>query len=292
MDLPNIQPIGPIERSPEQQAFSIETEIKNLMNEYEMAVRNNEMDRAEILNQEINKMEAYKIQMLANNLEKSDDELERDLYRDTLLGYPGYDRGMEGNRRGLDKYGNRLNIMEDRPYQVRSEQNNLKYFTELAGRDDFLKSARKYRRPEFDRIPELAGGGEPFPDLTGDGKVTQADILKGRGVKMMYGGEMKGYANGGEIENMLSGMESPMGEEEAMAELEQVQPEMEMIEQLVMMVVQMIQQGASEEEVIGLLREQGLDDEDIGTVLQLVAEMSETEEMVEDQIGSELAQLS
>jgi hypothetical protein len=278
--------------SPEQQAFSIETEIKNLMNEYEMAVRNNEMDRAEILNQEINRMEAYKIQILANNLEKSDDELERDLYRDTLLGYPGYDRGMEGNRRGLDKYGNRLNIIEDRPYQVRSEQNNLKYFTELAGRDDFLKSARKYRRPEFDRIPELAGGGEPFPDLTGDGKVTQADILKGRGVKMMYGGEMKGYANGGEIENMLSGMESPMGEEEAMAELEQVQPEMEMIEQLVMMVVQMIQQGASEEEVIGLLKEQGLDDEDIGTVLQLVAEMSETEEMVEDQIGSELAQLS
>ena len=137
---------------------------------------------------------------------------------------------------------------------------------------------------------QLSGGGD-FPDLTGDGKVTQADILKGRGVKMMYGGEMKGYANGGEIEGMLSGMESPMGEEEAMAELEQVQPEMEMIEQLVMMVTQMIQQGASEEEVIMFLREQGLDDEDIGTVLQLVAEMSETEEMAEDQIGNELAQL-
>jgi hypothetical protein len=29
--------------------------------------------------------------------------------------------------------------------------------------------------------PQLAGGGD-FPDLTGDGKVTQADILKGRGV--------------------------------------------------------------------------------------------------------------
>jgi len=52
-----------------------------------------------------------------------------------------------------------------------------------------------------------------FPDLTGDGKVTQADVLKGRGVnKMMRGGEVKmmrggpvkmmrggkvGYANGG-----------------------------------------------------------------------------------------------
>ena len=32
-----------------------------------------------------------------------------------------------------------------------------------------------------------AKGG--FPDLTGDGKVTRADILKGRGVKLASGGE-------------------------------------------------------------------------------------------------------
>ena len=30
--------------------------------------------------------------------------------------------------------------------------------------------------------------GGSFPDLTGDGKVTKADILKGRGVKMKKGG--------------------------------------------------------------------------------------------------------
>ena len=35
----------------------------------------------------------------------------------------------------------------------------------------------------------MAKGGKAFPDLTGDGKVTQKDILKGRGVKMMYGGK-------------------------------------------------------------------------------------------------------
>jgi len=35
--------------------------------------------------------------------------------------------------------------------------------------------------------PKMMGmkaGGKTFPDLTGDGKVTQADILKGRGVKL------------------------------------------------------------------------------------------------------------
>ena len=56
---------------------------------------------------------------------------------------------------------------------------------------------------------KMAKGGKTFPDLTGDGKVTQADILKGRGVfayggkakkkKMMGGGKVhkKMYAMGG-----------------------------------------------------------------------------------------------
>ena len=47
--------------------------------------------------------------------------------------------------------------------------------------------------------------GKKFPDLTGDGKVTKADVLKGRGVKgMMRGGPVKmmrggkvGFADGG-----------------------------------------------------------------------------------------------
>ena len=43
-----------------------------------------------------------------------------------------------------------------------------------------------------------------FPDLTGDGKVTQADILKGRGVKLRKGGmpKKKGYAKGGKMNDM------------------------------------------------------------------------------------------
>lgn len=35
-----------------------------------------------------------------------------------------------------------------------------------------------------------------FPDLTGDGKVTKADILKGRGV-LKYGGKIKKLKKGG-----------------------------------------------------------------------------------------------
>ena len=64
--------------------------------------------------------------------------------------------------------------------------------------------------------PQLAGGGD-FPDLTGDGKVTQADILKGRGV-YAEGDEVIMEEN--EIDAMLGGMDSE--EAGAMEDLEQM----------------------------------------------------------------------
>ena len=39
-----------------------------------------------------------------------------------------------------------------------------------------------------------------FPDLTGDGKVTKKDILKGRGVQGMMGGGMIKYKDGGAVD--------------------------------------------------------------------------------------------
>ena len=123
-------------------------------------------------------------------------------------------------------------------------------------------------------------GNPVFPEYSGGGYVNG----------YAEGDEVMMALNGGDIESMLSGMDS--GEQEAMGELEQMAPEMEMIDQLVMMVAQMIQQGAGEEQVISFLREQGLDDEDIGTVLQLVAEMAETEEVAaQNEIGADLEQL-
>ncbi len=141
-------------------------------------------------------------------------------------------------------------------------------------------------------FPGYAEGGEAFPDLSGDGETTFKDVLIGRGVDLKAeGGEMMTQEN--EIDAMLGGMDSEVeGAMESMEEIEQMAPEMEMIDQLVTMVVQMIQQGASEEEVMMFLREQGLDDEDIGIVLQLVAEMAEAEAMPQDGIGAELEQLA
>jgi hypothetical protein len=209
--------------NPNQIAFSIETEIKNLMNEYEMAANNGEIERAQKVVEQINELEARRIQAMNEA------------------------KAMESGRTISDM---------DRQQTGRT-------------------------------ISDL-GRGRTISDLDRGRTISDMD----RQIGMMYGGEMKGYANGGEIENMLSGMDS--GEQEAMGELEQAAPEMEMIDQLVNMVVQMIQQGASEEQVISFLREQGLDDEDIGTVLQLVAEMAETEDAsmaAQNEIGADLEQL-
>ena len=54
--------------------------------------------------------------------------------------------------------------------------------------------------------------GGKFPDLTGDGKITMADILKGRGVKKAMGGmKLKKYGKGGDYDPkkvaMMKGLE-------------------------------------------------------------------------------------
>jgi hypothetical protein len=49
------------------------------------------------------------------------------------------------------------------------------------------------KSPEADTIGMNKGG---MPDLTGDGKVTRADVLKGRGV-FKHGGSVKKMAGGG-----------------------------------------------------------------------------------------------
>jgi len=131
--------------------------------------------------------------------------------------------------------------------------------------------------------PQLVGGGD-FPDLTGDGKVTQADILKGRGV----------YAEGDEVMMMQeTDMMAPGNQEieASLMEVQDMQPDMQVLDQYVQMVTQMIQAGASEAEVIESLRQAGLDDDDIAAVFQAVMETMQGS-MEQGGIDSELAQLS
>ena len=133
----------------------------------------------------------------------------------------------------------------------------------------------------------MAGGGEAssFPDLTGDGKVTQADILKGRGVQLK--------AEGGEMMMEETETMAPGGDEieASLMEVQDIQPEMQALDQYVQMVIEMVQAGASEAEVIESLRQAGLDDDDIAAVFQAVMETLHGS-MEQGGIDAELAQLS
>ena len=191
------------DRSPEGQIFAIEAEIENMMKEYEMAARNGEDKRAQMIADRINILEVKKTNMKS------------------MLGKSG---------KTMSNMGRQM----------------------------------------------MAGGGTPFPDLTGDGQVTQADILKGRGV----------YATGGEaIGDELEGME--MSEEQAMAEVGVAEKEMQMIQQLVTVVQKLIAEGISEKDLISFLKEQGLDDEDIDGLMQMVLQSqgSQDPEGIDQQIA-------
>ncbi len=103
-----------------------------------------------------------------------------------------------------------------------------------------------------------------FPDLSGDGKITRKDILIGQGVEFAEGGEA--------IDDDLESMQ--MSEEDAMNQMNQLtqSPEVQMIEQLVGVVQQLMAQGVSEEEIKMFLKEQGLDDEDIESLFEMIAD--------------------
>lgn len=72
---------------------------------------------------------------------------------------------------------------------------------------DMTKKMQEARR-RFDEsiesdTPGYRGGG--MPDLTGDGKVTRADVLKGRGV-FKHGGKVKKYSSGGSASSRADGI--------------------------------------------------------------------------------------
>ena len=310
------------DRSPEGQMFAIESEIKNMMKEYEMAVRNGENQRAQMIADQIGKLEKMKIEIQGGMANK-------------ILSNQLNSRGSSN----LDR-------------QILSQQMTGKDFGEPASRM-LNRIASPISSGPQEKVPPMPtnfsnGGEASFPDLTGDGQVTQADILKGRGVELAGGGPVgeispednqmiqrafstqsgfdvgrtaqmlknilvKKYPNIPEpqinailskgiedysprppVPNMAEGGEAigddlagmAMSEEEAMAEVGNAEKEMAMIQQLVTVVQQLLAEGISEDDLVAFLKEQGLDDEDIDSLMQMVLQSQSTE--APDQIGQEL----
>jgi len=113
--------------------------------------------------------------------------------------------------------------------------------------------------------------------------------LKNEYTNQFNSNKVKGMAEGGEaIDDELAGMQ--MSEEDAMAEVGSAQEEMQMIQQLVVVVQQLLAEGISEEDLVAFLKEQGLDEEDINSLMQMV--MQQMQQGQEDPIASELQEMS
>ena len=61
------------DRSPENQMFSIDTAIGNLMTEYDMVVRNKEFERAQMIADQIDQLQQQKIGIQSQNIPQQDD---------------------------------------------------------------------------------------------------------------------------------------------------------------------------------------------------------------------------
>ena len=66
--------------------------------------------------------------------------------------------------------------------------------------------------------------------------------------------------------------------ESALSDIESVAPEAQAIQQVMTMVMELVQSGASEEEIVAALREMGLDDEDIQQVMMMLAEQMQSQQ--------------
>jgi len=94
--------------------------------------------------------------------------------------------------------------------------------------------------------------------------------------------EQLGFAEGGDVSRETNEIES------ALSEIENVQPEAQAVQQVMTMVMELVQSGASEEEIVAALRQMGLDDEDIEQVMMMLAEQMQGQQ---DPIQSELSQM-
>ena len=156
---------------------------------------------------------------------------------------------------------------ELQPFQGLNMSNSPR--TRQGLRDSVIQSRNELQQQQLG----FAKGGEAFPDLTGDGQVTQADILKGRGV----------FAEGDEVSRETNEIES------ALSDIQSVAPEAQVIQQVMTMVMELVQSGASEEEIVAALKQMGLDDEDIQQVMMMLAEQMQSQQ---DPIQAELSQMS
>ena len=149
-----------------------------------------------------------------------------------------------------------------------------------------FEEAMRRARPSMDRLERMMMGGQgrTISDMDRDrvridiprafDEIRDMDIQE----RNLMQQEQLGFAEGGAVESEI---------DKALEDIQSVQPDAMVIQQVMTMVMEMIQSGANEEQIVAALKEMGLDDEDIQQVMMMIAEQMQGQ----DPIQSELSQM-
>ena len=136
----------------------------------------------------------------------------------------------------------------------------------------------------FPGMTAMKDGGEAKfdaekSDLDNDGKISDYERARGTAIA-------RNMNQGGEIDMALEDVSRGTMDMEA-PQMQPSQEEMAAVQQIMDMVMQMMQSGASEEEIIAALKEMGLSDQDIALIMQAIVEQGQQQ----NPIDAELSQM-
>ena len=136
----------------------------------------------------------------------------------------------------------------------------------------------------YQTVTGMKDGGEAKfdaekSDLDNDGKISDYERARGTAIA-------RNMNQGGEIDMALEDVSRGTMDMEA-PQMQPSQEEMAAVQQIMDMVMQMMQSGASEEEIIAALKEMGLSDQDIALIMQAIVEQGQQQ----NPIDAELSQM-
>ena len=288
-------------KSLQEKMFTIEANIENLTKEYDMNVRNKQYEQAQQIADMIDKLQMQKIQMQAapitDMMMRPGEQMPpQDMMQRGAIS----DREMEMFKKASSPMA-RGGIMAfangSAPFDisVRNRENEKFAFEVLRGMQENINLPNELtaeQKQMFEHGLIMGGEGGIFMDAIKKMKSQGMNYEPSSNMTNIYAAQtnltksVPNFQDGGEaIGDELEGME--MSEEQAMAEVGNAEKEMQMIQQLVTVVQKLIAEGISEKDLIAFLKEQGLDDEDIDGLMQMVLQSqgSQDPEGIDQQIA-------
>ena len=141
------------------------------------------------------------------------------------------------------------------------------------------KTAADMGRTISDRDAKLFGMGEISFEEAMNRAMPAVDMGQVAMERNLMQQEQLGFAEGGDVSRGTNEIDS------ALKDIQSVQPDAMVIQQVMTMVMEMIQSGASEEQIVAALKEMGLDEEDIQQVMMMIAEQMAGQDSIDGQLA-------